>query len=104
MSSEEKLDHLIKKLDDHTRAQREWNGQCDARLEKMARGIYGDKENGQKGLIELQAEDQKKFVDVEKKINTVSGDLLKVDKRSWKVLTAIGALIFAWEIISKFLL
>ncbi len=68
--SEEKLDILL------------------SRTEKIERGLYGDEDNGVKGLIK-DSEDQDERIK-------------KLEKSKWKERGIIGGLIMAWTYLKDF--
>lgn len=48
----------------------------DEELKRMNRGIYGDKDNQTKGLMDRQLEDEKRFSNLEKRVDAVYNRLL----------------------------
>lgn len=62
----------------------------------LKRGVYGDKENQVKGLLERQDAD-------EKRMNGIDGKLEKVDRKLWKVGVLMGAGVAAIDFIIMYI-
>jgi hypothetical protein len=65
-------------------------------LAVIKRGVYGDKENKVKGLLERQDID-------EKRMDGLDGKLEKVDRKLWKVGVLMGAGVAAIDFIIMYI-
>lgn len=91
-----KVDGLYDKLEEFENSQMEFNHNLDEQIQKISRGLYGDEQNQNKGLIERLNELEKRVNYLENdsetkeiKENTVS----KVFAITWKVTASI---IMVW--------
>jgi hypothetical protein len=71
-------DEIAKKIDEFQREMRE-------DMSVIKRGVYGDKINGVKGLLERQDHDEERID--------------KIEKRQWKVGAMMGGFVVAVDII-----
>jgi len=87
-----KVDGLYDKLEEFENSQKKFNTQLEGEIHKISRGLYGDEENQNKGLIDRLIELEKRVSELEDdsdtqeiKENTVS----KVFATTWKVTATI---------------
>lgn len=63
---EVKVDNLYNKLDEFENSQKEFNNSLQSEVHKIARGLYGDEENQNKGLIDRLSEIEFRVKELEK--------------------------------------
>lgn len=83
-----KVDGLYNKLEEFESSQKEFNTSLQTEVHKIARGLYGDEENQNKGLIDRIVEIESRLKDLEKakSIEHIKGDTLsRVFTMIWKV-------------------
>lgn len=80
MTTEEqinKLENRIKDIETSLEKQLDIMASMNEELKKITRGIYGDKENQTKGLIERQLDDEKKLLELEKRVGDLESKVIK---------------------------
>lgn len=83
-----KVDGLYNKLEEFESSQKEFNTSLQTEVHKIARGLYGDEENQNKGLIDRIVEIESRLKDLEKakSIENIKEDTLsRVFTIVWKV-------------------
>jgi hypothetical protein len=87
-----KVDGLYDKLEEFENSQKKFNTHLEGEIHKISRGLYGDEQNQNKGLIDRLIEVEKRVSELEDdsdtkeiKENTVS----KVFAVTWKITASI---------------
>lgn len=83
-----KVDGLYNKLEEFENSQKEFNTTLQSDVHKISRGLYGDEENQNKGLIDriVEIETRLKELEKAKSVENIKGDTLsRVYNIIWKV-------------------
>lgn len=85
---EVKVDSLYNKLEEFENSQKEFNNSLQSEVHKIARGLYGDEENQNKGMIDRLVDIENRVRELEKTKNFESikdNTLSRVYNILWRV-------------------
>lgn len=72
------LDGLVKSFAEFRTAQYDFNSRTDKALGKISRGLYGDEDNDQEGVIDRLADQDKRLDNIHGRVKKVEGTQYKI--------------------------